>query len=635
MDLNAPSMQRRSSVTTCSHDTVHRVFEEAVEQFPMKAALVFDGGQWTYSELNRRANQIAHYLLGRGVEAGSRVAVCLDRSPDLIAATLAILKTGGAYVPLDAAYPDDRIAFMLADTGSPVVLTHSDLAGRVPQGSAHVMCLDIEADPISQHKTENLDLDVAPDSLCYVMYTSGSTGTPKGVMIPHRGVVRLVREAGYARFSPEEVFLLHSPVSFDASTFEIWGSLLNGASLAIAPAGALSLQDIGAVIARHRVTTAWLTAGLFHKMVEYRIEDLRPLTQLLAGGDVLSPLHVRTLMEKIPTCALINGYGPTETTTFACCHKVTQADLSEKAIPIGRPINRTNVFIVDSSLEPVPEGEDGELLIGGDGVALGYLNQPELTAAKFIKHSLAGSPNARLYRTGDRCRRLMDGAIDFLGRSDNQVKIAGHRIELGEIETALGIVPGVSQAAVAVWPSDNGEKRLVAYLVAAKDRSLAVPEVRSALAQRLPSFMIPAWFQFVEQLPLSANGKVDRGSLPAPRGLDMMPTSVPQTPNTDLASTVAAVWRKVLRIPEVDAEANFFDLGGDSLMLIEAQAELEKVLGREISSTALFESPSITALVCHLEGKTPLNSGLSAAEERARKQREALQRSRCLRGSVA
>ncbi|MBV9743099.1 MAG: non-ribosomal peptide synthetase, partial [Acidobacteriia bacterium] len=340
----------------------------------------------------------------------------------------------------------------------------------------------------------------------------------------------------------------------------------------------------------------------------------------------------RRAVEGLPGCKLINGYGPTETTTFACCHTIAPEDLDGRAIPIGRPIHRTEVHLLDSERRPVADGEDGEIFIGGDGLACGYLHQPEMTAARFVTHPLAGEPSNRLYRTGDIGRRREDGTIEFRGRLDDQVKISGHRIEPAEIQAALSQLPGVREAEVVAIAVNSQEKRLVAYVVPAKNGEAGAATVRQQLSQRLPDFMIPSVFQVVEELPISPNGKVDRAKLPAPhweKGTGAVPAE-----GGNVESIVRAVWQKVLRVAEFGANENFFDLGGNSLMLIEAHAELERALGRELSLITLFEYPSVAALVPQMEGRSATHSTLRAAEQRARRQREALHRIRRARCGV-
>jgi amino acid adenylation domain-containing protein len=453
--------------------TIVKIFAEQVARTPTAVAVQFGAVNVTYGELDARSTQLAGQLRRAGVGRETLVGVCLDRSVELIVALLAILKAGGAYVSLDPAYPKERLTFMLEDTKAPVLLTQRHLREKLPPHEANVIVLDQPehtsvtngSDIMSEHSdTDRCDAD--PNSLAYVSYTSGSTGRPKGVCVLHRGVVRLVKNSDFARLSHEDVFLQFAPIAFDASTFEVWGALLNGGRLVVYPPGPTSLADLGAFIERRGITTLWLTAGLFHQMVEEEIDQLQNVRQLLAGGDVLSVPHVVRALEQLPRTQLINGYGPTENTTFTCCHRITAPPLAGRSVPIGRPVANTQVYILDRELQPVPMGVAGELFTGGDGLARGYLNRPELTQEKFIAHPFSAEPGARLYRTGDLARWLPDGSVEFLGRIDRQVKIRGFRVEPAEIEAVLATHPAVKQCAVIVREDTSGAKCLAAYVVA-------------------------------------------------------------------------------------------------------------------------------------------------------------------------
>jgi thioesterase domain-containing protein/acyl carrier protein len=439
------------------------------------------------------------------------------------------------------------------------------------------------------------------------MYTSGSTGEPKGVAVTHRNVVRLVKGAEYAAFGPEEVTLQLSTPSFDASTFEIWGALLNGGRLVIAPADVLSLADLGALIARDHVTTLWLTAGLFHQMVDHRLEDLRPLRQLLAGGDVLSPRHVARVRAALPGLRLVNGYGPTEATTFTCCHTVTTAPPPGRSVPIGRPIANTRVYVLDGHRRPVPIGVAGELWIGGDGVARGYVDRPFLTTERFVVVRLSPTLEERMYRTGDLVRWLADGTLEFLGRLDDQVKVRGYRVELGEVEAALAGHPGIRACAVARRVAD-GEERLVAYVVT--DGPVESRTLREVLKRTLPEYMVPVTFVTIDRLPLAANGKVDRGALPEP-GRWVEPLEVTVAPRDELERRLVAIWQDVLAVAPLSTRASFFDLGGHSLLAVRMFARLEAELGIDLPLVTLFEAPTIEGLAAFIRGTARPSAGRS------------------------
>jgi aspartate racemase len=533
----------------------------------------------------------------------------------MIVGLLGILKAGGAYVPLDPDYPTERLAFMLSDTLLSVLLTQQQLIEKLPSHNPQVVYLDTDWEVINQNSQENPTPCVTADNLAYVMYTSGSTGTPKGVSIIHRGVVRLVKETNYANLTTEEVFLQLAPISFDASTFEIWGCLLNGGKLVIMPPHTRSFEELGQAIKRYQVTTLWLTAGLFHLMVDERIEDLKPVRQLLAGGDILSASHVQKFLQTVKGCKLINGYGPTENTTFTCYYPITESDQIGNSISIGCPIANTQVYVLDKHLKAVPIGVKGELYIGGDGLARGYLNRPDLTEEKFIfnpfperrragelfrsyfgaKEDPSSNPE-RLYKTGDLARYLPDGTIEFIGRLDNQVKVRGFRIELGEIEAAIAQHPSVQQTVVTAREDNPGDKRLVAYIVLDPEQTLTTDELRRFLKQKLPDYMVPSAFVFLDTLPLTPNGKIDRRALPAPEQLRQEQEETFVAPRDELELQLTKIWEKVLGVQPISVRANFFDLGGHSLLAARLFAQIEKNLDRNLPLATLFQAPTVEQL---------------------------------------
>lgn len=603
--------------------SIVELFEVAASAFPDRVAIECGSSQWTYRELNRRANGLARKLREHRVRPETMVGVCIERSPEMILAILAILKAGGAYVPFDSEYPRERLAFMLKDTNAPLVITQKSLASAIPADrSVASILIDAEESEGAFADDENPVSGTTPQSLAYVMYTSGSTGMPKGVLIENRSVVRLVFETNYCHFGPEEVFLQFAPISFDASTLEIWGALLHGGKLVVMPPKFSSLDELGRTIGQHGVSTLWLTAGLFHLFVDERLEDLRPIKQLLAGGDVLSASHVRKVLGHLPDLTLINGYGPTEGTTFTCCHMMRSGDAVPDSVPIGKPISHTYVRLLDENLQAVVDGQIGELCAGGDGIARGYLNAPELSAEKFIPDPFLKSADARLYRTGDLARRTDDGTIEFLGRKDNQVKILGHRIEPGEIEVVLNQHPGIRQSCVAVNADGAGIKRLVGYFVAGRNGAGSTNEIRDYLAARLPSYMIPASMIPLTSFPLSPNGKIDRAALPSPESASAH--SSHQQPQSELEQTIAGLWKKVLKVENTGLDENFFDLGGDSLLLVAVHSQLQKILQTEIPVTDLFDQTTIRALAQHLAKSNPEKETFSEVQEQAQRQRAAI-----------
>ena len=577
---------------------VAELFGVQAAQNPGAVASVEDAGAVTYGELERRANQLARYLVRRGLQPGTLVGVCVERSAATLVALLGILKAGGAYVPLDPDYPVARLEFMVQDTAAPLIVTLEQHRGLFAAGvaAARLVCLDALAADLAAEAVEDPRVPVTPEMPVYVMYTSGSTGQPKGVVIPQKGVVRLVCNPDYVTLGPREVILHNAPLAFDASTFEIWGALLNGGCVALLPAGPVSLTEMGEAIRRHGVTTLWLTAGLFHLMVEERLEDLRPLRQLLAGGDVLSPEKVRKVLQGLPDCRLINGYGPTENTTFTCCHTVTRTEALAGGVPIGRPVANTTVLILDEQQQPVAPGEPGELYTGGDGLALGYWKQPELTAERFVPNPFGTTPGDRLYKTGDRCRHRADGIIEFLGRMDQQVKIRGFRIEPGEIETALASHPAVSVAAV-IARSVAGGKELVGYVVWRRESAVSAEHLRTWLAGRLPDHLVPARIIVLPAMPLTANGKVDRAALavreePAVAAGD----TAQDLPRTPLEGKLAGLWAKVLGREKIALRENFFELGGNSLSALQLAVGVEKLLAHPLPIAVLFQAPTVELL---------------------------------------
>lgn len=602
--------------------TLPELFAEQVAASPDAIALAFGAEEMTYQALDQRANQLARRLQRAGVGPDVLVGVCLERSLEQIVALLGILKAGGTYVSLDPAYPRERLGFMLADTRAPVLLTQDALratvegfcgyadargAGKNGAGGAapEVICLDRDWPEIAAESPAPMTAAVRPDHLAYVSYTSGSTGRPKGVCVPHRAVVRLVKNTDFARFDTDEVFLQFAPVAFDASTLEIWGALLNGARLVIFPPGQASLRELGEVIERSGVTTLWLTAGLFHQMVEEQIERLQNVRQLLAGGDVLSVPHVTRALEQLPRTQLINGYGPTENTTFTCCHRITAPPAPGRPVPIGRPIANTQVYILDAEMQPVPMGVPGELYTGGDGLARGYLNRPELTPEKFVPHPFSRDTSARLYRTGDLARWLPDGSIEFLGRIDRQVKIRGFRVEPGEIESVLAQHPAVKECAVVVRDDAAGAKCLVAYIVPTQSPAPAPDTWRTFLEQKVPDYLVPTAFLALPALPLNANGKVDVSALPSFDGSRPELQAQYMAPRDDVERQLAEIWETVLGVKPVGVQDRFFDLGGHSLLAVRVIAHVEKKFNRKLPVAAIFQHRTIEQLARLLRADEP------------------------------
>ncbi len=508
--------------------TLPDLFAAQAAKTPDATAVVYEDQSLSYGELDARSSQLAHHLRDLGVGPDVVVGLCVERSLEMLVALLGILKAGGAYLPLDPDYPRERLAFMLHDARAPLLLTHSALLDRLPAHGTRIVRLDTDWPTIAARPTTAPALAIDAHNAVYVTYTSGSTGTPKGVVVTHRNVVRLVKSANYVDLTPDDVFLHFAPLAFDASTFEIWGALLNGARLVIYPDGPFELPTLKRIVAEAGISVLWLTAALFHQVVDEDVAAIAGVKTLLAGGDVLSPSHVRQVTDAQQAIEaqnggqLINGYGPTEATTFSVCFAAAGPTHFHDSVPIGRPISNTQTYVLDAGLQPVPAGIPGELYIAGAGLARGYLGRAGLTAERFVANPF-GPAGSRMYRTGDLVRWRADGVLEFLGRADAQVKLRGFRIEPGEIEAALVRHESVAQAAVIAREDVPGNKRLVAYAVAAAGASVDAAALRAHLGASLPDYMVPSAFVVLDKLPVTPNGKLDRKALPAP---DLTPANV-------------------------------------------------------------------------------------------------------------
>jgi amino acid adenylation domain-containing protein len=576
------------------------LFAVQVAERPETISVVCGEEQLTYGQLDRRSTQLAHYMRRQGVGPETRVGVCLERGVDLLASLLAILKVGGAYMPLDPNAPAAWLASLMDDAAVGLVLTHERHRAVLAFTTGPVVILDEVGAALAHEPSTPVGVPVSSASLAYIMYTSGSTGQPKGTLISQRSVVRLVKTTNYAQLDARQRFLQVAPMAFDASTFEVWGSLLNGATLVVFPPGPPSLEDIGLVLEAEQISTVWLTAGLFHQMVEQQGARLGQVEQVLAGGDVLVPGLVRQLLEQIGRGRVINGYGPTENTTFTCCHVLTTASEIEGTIPIGRPISNTLGYVVDQARQLVPVGVPGELLIGGEGLAWGYLNQPALTAEKFIPHPFSQAPGARVYKTGDQVRWRDTGVLEFLGRQDNQIKLRGYRIELGEIEAVLSQYPQVHEAVVLCREDVPSGKQVVAYVTTGQE-PIEVPALRGYLQGRLPGYMVPAAFVVLEKFPLTPNGKVDtRALLALEKKRKRLPASEVNTPLTTLELQLVAIWEQTLGISGIGVYDNFFELGGHSLIAANIFSQIEKIFQRKAPISVLFQAPTIHELASFL-----------------------------------
>ncbi|MEO6194012.1 MAG: amino acid adenylation domain-containing protein [Thermoanaerobaculia bacterium] len=575
---------------------IHELFAEQAERFPDAVAVTFGGRELTYREIGHCSLRLARRLRRSGVGSGSLVGLCAESLPEMVVGMLGILAAGGAYVPLDLAYPLERLAFMLEDTGAAVLVAEESLAGRLPTREG--LRVELLGRSEAGEEEEPIASLSSPGDPAYVIYTSGSTGRPKGVVVPHRAVVRLVRETDYVQLGPDDRVAQASNSSFDAATFEIWGALLNGARLAgIERETLLSPDRLSAALRREGVSVLFLTTALFNQMAREAPAAFAPLRVLLFGGEAVDPAAVRAVLRNGPPAHLLHVYGPTETTTFATWQRV-ETVLPGETVPIGRPLANGTLNVLAAGLNPQPVGVPGELYLGGDGVAHGYHARPELTAERFVPDpfgAMSGSmPGGRLYRTGDLVRQRPDGAVEFLGRLDGQVKIRGFRIEPGEIEAALAALPGVREAVVVAR-----DGRLVAYVVEDAAADEPRPSLQEQLRERLPDYMVPAAFVTLESLPLNPNGKVDRKALPAPEE-----QSAPEAflaPRTPVEEVVAGIWAELLGLERVGLDGDFFALGGHSLLAARVISRLRRAFGVELPVRDLFEAPTVEALAARVE----------------------------------
>ncbi len=611
---------------------IPELFLQAAQRHADAIALRHRGRGIRYAQLQRDAAGHARALRERGVRSGDRVALLLPRGPELVCAMLAVLSLGAAYVPLDAAGTAERMAFVLDDADVVLTCALPSAVGLLPEGApVYLMTEGTEGAGAAGDGALPLP-PIDPCSVAYIMYTSGSTGQPKGCAVTHRNIARLVCGNDYLPFDAELRILMTGAPAFDASTFEVWGALLHGGRLCLVDD--IDILD-AARLARHladeRITTLWLTTALFNQLCDADLALFAPLRHLLVGGDVLSPRHIRRVREAHPGLAVINGYGPTENTTFSTTWRIDR-DPGHR-IPIGRPIRNATAYVLDAALNLLPPGAYGELCVGGDGVALGYVKRPALSAERFVADPFR--PGGRLYRTGDIVRWLPDGSLDMRGRDDQQVKLRGFRVELGEVERALGALPGVSEAAVRVHEGPAG-KQLHAWY--AGEQAIAPEALRAQLAKRLASYMLPVAYQHLRRLPLTANGKLDRRALP-PIDLDAQRGAGPVTaPRSALESRIAEVVQAVLGLDRIDIHENFFELGASSLNLITIHNRLREALAAAGDSrvgppavTALFEHPSVARLAEHLTADADSEAARQADEaERLAQARRTLMKSRTL-----
>lgn len=578
--------------------TVAACFAQRVSETPDAAAVLDAAGSLSYAELDHASNALAHFLVTCGVRPEQTVGIVVERSRFLPVALLAILKAGAAYVPLDSSYACDRLDHMRINAGFTCVIVAGDVPIALQRDDITVIDLLRDACAIDACCSAAPSISAMATSIAYVMYTSGSTGRPKGVSIDQRAIVRLVRGTDFVTIAPDDVVLQFAPPAFDASTFEIWSPLLNGAALAIPRPGPMSLDDLGGEIDRFGVTTLWLTAPLFRMMVETDMPPFTGLRNLLTGGDIVPAEHAKRFRAAAPSVRLINGYGPTENTTFSCTYTVPLPDEIGGSLPIGRPIANSTAHILDADLQLVPLGTVGELFVGGDGLGHGYVNSPDLTNERFVTNPLVHD-GSKLYRTGDRARMRADGVIEFLGRVDNQVKVRGFRIELDEIEMALHAHAAVLHAVIIVQER-AGEKSLHAVIVRAPRAEIAAHQLRIDLAATLPTYMIPHRFTFREKLPQFSSGKIDRLTLARELAAESLPAAPrlspiigPRSKPNRTIGIITEIWYALLQRADVELDENFFDAGGDSLKMLALHNALRERFHVPIDLTDLFRETTI------------------------------------------
>ncbi|HEX3127710.1 MAG TPA: non-ribosomal peptide synthetase [Thermoanaerobaculia bacterium] len=565
--------------------TLAGLFAIQAERSPEADAVIFGSERFTYLELDRRSNRLARHLSGLGVGPGALVGVCLERSAGLIVTLLAILKTGAAYLPIDPASPAERLRWMLwmlADTGVRVAIDEGALDAAPPS----LIRVRLDRLDLDRESAEPLAPVGTDGDLAYVMYTSGSTGLPKGVAIAQRGIVQRVMGTDYVSFGPEDRVLQAATPAFDASTFEIWGALLNCACLVILPREVcLAPRELAAALRRERITKMFLTTALFHQVAVEAPDSFRGMGDVFFGGETANPRLVRRVLESGGPGRLVHIYGPTEITVAATWYVVREVPAEALSVPIGWAMAHTEVRLVDE-----------EILLGGAGLALGYWARPEATAEAFVPDPFSKTPGARLYRTGD-LGAWRDGVLEFLGRKDRQVKIRGFRIEPGEIEAALSAHPAVRQAHVAVRPNAAGENHLVGYVVG---EDLDRDELRSFLADRLPAHLVPSALVVIDALPVNFNGKLDFDRLPDP-DRESAGLREPVAPRTEMEARVAEIWSELLKVETPGVDDDFFALGGHSLMAGRLVTRLLDELGVELSLRDVFDHPTLAAFAARVE----------------------------------
>ena len=629
-DHNRFNEWNRTEVEFDCGKLVHDLFDEQALRTPEKTAIICRDRALTYADLRRKADRLALHLRKLGVGPETIVAICMERSLDMMVAVMGVLKAGGAYLPLDPTFPPDRVAFMLQDSDARVILTQQRLINRLGDSRAIVVSLD-ESD-LDHYATDSAETATsnspAAYSLAYLMYTSGSTGTPKGVMVEHRNVLNFFAGMDRVVGIEEGVWLAVTSISFDISVLELLWTLSRGFTVVLQSGrnglAATGEYSIASQITRHRVTHFQCTPTLVRALTRFpeTLVAMKQLRKLFLGGEAL-PLSLANQLGEVLSAEIFNMYGPTETTVWSTTHKLAR---SSDSVPIGRPIANTRIYIVDEQGELAPIGTAGELYIGGAGVTRGYWRRPELTAEKFVVNSFEPERHGILYRTGDLARYRDDGEIEFIGRTDQQIKIRGFRIELGEIETVLGAHPGVHEAVVVVRRDQADNPQLAAYVVAKSGLSVSAQELKFFARQKLPEYMIPSIIGFLAAMPLTPNGKTDRKALPDPNFNLIEESTKGGHASTELERIIIELWQDALGVDSVGLQVNLFDLGANSLSVAEVATSLRQRLKREIPLTDFFAYPTIAALAAHLSGSNGRNGNSMDQRDRGGARRQALLR---------
>jgi len=586
--------------------TLEQLFEEHVESDPDKTAVIVGDRSLTYRALDHRANQIAHYLRRRGVVPDTLVALCLDRSEDMIASILGVLKAGAAYLPIDPAYPEDRQRFILDDSKVSHLITARGLIGNVADKVRTVVELDTDRAAIASEPVVAPVRNTVLENMAYCIYTSGSTGTPKGVILDHRNAVRLMKNEKFQfDFTRDDVWTMFHSYCFDFSVWEMYGALLYGGTLVVVPESARDPQSFLPILSRHDVTVLNQTPGAFSLLVQHALSgSQRPqlsLRYVIFGGEALDPVQLTQWHAAYPSVTLVNMYGITETTVHVTFKALTADDVGSNVSNVGKPIPTMTTYVMGSAQGLLPVGVVGELHVGGDGVARGYLHRPDLTADRLAPHAFGAG--ARIYKSGDLGRFLANGDIEYRGRIDHQVKIRGFRIEPGEVESAINSHSGVRESIVVARDDASGSKRLVAYLVPEDGAAPSIPELRNSLRAKLPDHMVPSVLVTLDRLPLTANGKVDRRALPDPGGARAQVAAPFIAAESEAEKKIAAIWQEALGVEKVGIDDNFFDAGGHSLLMINVQWKLKAAFERDVALVDMFEHPTVRSLAEHLGRK--------------------------------